>query len=369
MKNILSLFALTILGIGLMAQTSTLRCTLTDFENPQVYVFEIQNGQVQPRDTIIPNAKGEFRMSFNLESEAMFLLKFNVERSSDVHLMILPKEKITMDLHLDKKHHFVEVAKVSGSKNMELYSKFNHILHQNLDTIMSINQEFQDKNTTDKRKLHLADAYQILMAEQNIAIKKILENYSDQVLAAFLVTYFDQDYLTYLPLYEKVRDALKPHYPMNPFVMHLDQKIAASLKTGSMAPEITMKDPNGNERKLSSLRGKIVMIDFWASWCRPCRMENPNVVKLYKKYHDAGFDIFSVSLDKNKGDWVRAIAADGLEWENHVSDLQGWTSSGGAAYNVTSVPCTVLIDKEGRILAKNLRGAELERKLKEIFGF
>ena len=97
-------------------------------------------------------------------------------------------------------------------------------------------------------------------------------------------------------------------------------------------------------------------------------MENPNVVKLYKKYHSKGFDIFSVSLDKSRADWTRAIAQDGLEWENHVSDLNGWTSSGGAAYGITSVPSTVLVDRQGRIIARNLRGEQLELKLKEIFG-
>ena len=129
-----------------------------------------------------------------------------------------------------------------------------------------------------------------------------------------------------------------------------------------------MKDPDGKIRKLSDLRGKIVMIDFWASWCRPCRMENPNVVRLYHRYHDKGFEIYSVSLDKQRDQWLLAIDQDNLVWPNHVSDLNGWTSSGGAAYGITSVPSTVLVDRQGRIIARNLRGQELENKLREIFG-
>jgi thiol-disulfide isomerase/thioredoxin len=135
-----------------------------------------------------------------------------------------------------------------------------------------------------------------------------------------------------------------------------------------MAPDIAMSDPDGKTRRLSDLRGKVVMIDFWASWCSPCRMENPNVVRLYKKYHDKGFEIYSVSLDRNREQWLRAIEKDGLEWSNHVSDLNGWTSSGGATYGITSVPSTVLIDRQGRIIARNLRGEQLANKLKEIFG-
>ena len=150
---------------------------------------------------------------------------------------------------------------------------------------------------------------------------------------------------------------------------HIEKRLAASLTAGRMAPEIDMPDPDGHRRTLTSLRGSVVMIDFWASWCRPCRMENPNVVRLYNKYHEAGFDIFSVSLDKERGAWLQAIQQDGLVWPNHVSDLQGWTSTGGAAYGITSVPSTVLVDRQGRIIARDLRGSDLERKLIEIFGF
>ena len=110
------------------------------------------------------------------------------------------------------------------------------------------------------------------------------------------------------------------------------------------------------------------MIDFWASWCRPCRMENPNVVKLYHQYHDQGFEIFSVSMDNSRDAWLKAIVDDGLVWSNHVSDLKGWTSSGGKTYGITSIPATVLIDRDGNIIARNLRGQALADKLEELFG-
>ena len=133
------------------------------------------------------------------------------------------------------------------------------------------------------------------------------------------------------------------------------------------APEIAMSDPDGNTRRLSDLRGKVVLIDFWASWCGPCRRENPNVVKLYQKYHDQGFEIFSVSLDKDGNAWRNTIKADGLTWPNHVSDLQYWQSAAGRLYGISAIPATVLVDREGKIIARNLRGADLDRKLKEIF--
>ena len=143
------------------------------------------------------------------------------------------------------------------------------------------------------------------------------------------------------------------------------------LNIGDKAPDIKLSDPEGKTRSLSDLKGKIVLIDFWASWCRPCRMENPNVVKAYDKFKDAkfkkakGFEIFSVSLDRNKTDWVRAIESDNLKWDNHVSDLKFWQSEAARIYNVNGIPATFLIDEEGTIIAKNLRGGTLESTLEK----
>jgi peroxiredoxin len=136
---------------------------------------------------------------------------------------------------------------------------------------------------------------------------------------------------------------------------------------GGEAPDFTMATPEGEQMSLTDLRGKYVLIDFWASWCGPCRRENPNVVAMYNKYKDRDFEIISVSLDKKKDRWLQAIEKDGLEW-HHVSDLKGWQNAAAKTYGVRSIPHTVLLDKEGKILARNLRGPNLEAKLKEIMG-
>lgn len=133
------------------------------------------------------------------------------------------------------------------------------------------------------------------------------------------------------------------------------------------AQEMLLSTPEGKEIALSSLRGKYVLIDFWASWCAPCRNENPNVVKLYKKYKDQGFTVYSVSLDDDPVAWKKAIVKDGLIWPNHVSDLKGQNSSLPKLYNFTGIPHTVLLNKEGNIIGSGLRGESLEQKLKEIF--
>ncbi len=138
---------------------------------------------------------------------------------------------------------------------------------------------------------------------------------------------------------------------------------------GAMAPDFTQNDVNGVPVKLSSFRGKYVLVDFWASWCGPCRQENPNVVRVYNKYKEKNFTILGVSLDRQgaRADWLAAIKNDGLNW-TQVSDLKYWSNAAAALFYVSSIPANFLIDPNGKIIAKNLRGDDLDEKLKEVLG-
>lgn len=148
--------------------------------------------------------------------------------------------------------------------------------------------------------------------------------------------------------------------------------VEIGIKIGQRAPELVYDSPSGEKISLSSLRGKMVLIDFWAAWCPPCRAENPNLVKTYRRFKDkefkngSGFTVYGVSLDRNKEDWVAAIEKDGLEWESHVSDLKYWESVAAAQYGVMGIPANFLIDGDGIIVAKGLKGQDLDDKLKEL---
>jgi thiol-disulfide isomerase/thioredoxin len=179
-------------------------------------------------------------------------------------------------------------------------------------------------------------------------------------------------------IYESVIDQLAGCFSGSPNVevaktqfaeIKKQQEAKNFLASGKPAPNFTQNDINGKPLSLSDLKGKVVLIDFWASWCGPCRKENPNVVALYKKYKDAGFTVLSVSLDKDKAAWQGAIEKDKLIWPNHVSDLKQWSNEVARLYQVSSIPFTVLVDKEGKIIDTNLRGLELEQALQSIFGF
>jgi thiol-disulfide isomerase/thioredoxin len=196
-------------------------------------------------------------------------------------------------------------------------------------------------------------------------------------MALLPTTSFDQWDATNLKVLEAVAQGFESKYNGQPAAKTIRSQVDriqsaynqyATTTNGTItAPEIALKTPNGSELKLSDLRGKVVLIDFWASWCGPCRQENPNVVRLFKKFKNKGFTVFSVSLDEDIEAWKSAIAKDGLIWPNHVSDLKGWKTPLVSSYGFEAIPFTVLINQDGKVIGTNLRGTDLEQKLEELF--
>ena len=198
-------------------------------------------------------------------------------------------------------------------------------------------------------------------------IKQAISDNKDDIATLMFLDLFPKEQNA--ALHEEVIKALYKKYPNHLIVKeryNIMNSPAGKTGIGAMAPELAFPDPEGKIRKLSDLRGKVVLIDFWASWCGPCRRESPNVRNVYQKYHDQGFEVFSVSLDRDGNSWKKAIKDDQLVWPNHVSDLKYWSSEAAAIYGVRSIPAMFLLDREGRIVAKDLRGAALENAVREM---
>ncbi|RME19595.1 MAG: TlpA family protein disulfide reductase, partial [Bacteroidetes bacterium] len=228
------------------------------------------------------------------------------------------------------------------------------------------------KNPNDSAKINQ------LKNDVDLIYQNIISKWADELAAkvkehkdkfASIIALQMLDPQKYLEVYQELDKNLSIKHPQHPMVQMLHKIIAqqSALAPGTPCPEIALPDPDGKEIRLSSLRGKVVLIDFWASWCKPCRADMPNVVALYKKYKNKGFEILGVSLDKDKESWTKAIKDDGITWPQ-VSDLKFWNSEVVPVFNIEAIPYTILVDKNGIILAKGLRGKDLENKIRQALG-
>ena len=193
-----------------------------------------------------------------------------------------------------------------------------------------------------------------------------INNHPGSLAAYFIV--FQLQLTEDAQAYLLVQEELSKSHPSFNFLPTLNERVGILSKAviGTEAPELAYESPNGEIIALSSLRGKYVLIDFWASWCKPCRAENPHVKALYEQYKDKGFEIYGYSLDQERESWLNAIEEDQINWI-HTSDLLGWKAQGSLDYGVQAIPATVLIDPNGIILARDLRGEDLDNMLAEIF--
>lgn len=274
---------------------------------------------------------------------------------------------------------------VTGSESSIGIKDYLTFLKQFYEEETNLTNQINSLNPSDSNAIKplMAKLDSISFIQRDYALERIMKDTASplswlllrELIPASGLLAFDSTDLGY---FQKVSNGMKAKYPYSEYPGYIDMDIQsinaqytamntpASAEGSKVAPEILLNDYNGKPIALSSLRGKIVLIDFWASWCAPCRKENPNVVRLYEEYKDKGFTVYSVSLDENKDAWMKAITADNLSWPNHVSDLKGWNSDVVREYNVNGIPATFLLNKEGKIIGENLRGSELEKKLQEV---
>ena len=256
---------------------------------------------------------------------------------------------------------------VTGSKNMEYYAKLADIQANMTARGQQAQKEFEEANAKkdNKRMAQIEQEFGTAEKEAADKVKAMIPDMGTSLVSLFALNYvsIDNDFATYETL-AKQFETEKPNSPHGKSLIGRVARIKG-VSVGAQAPDIALSDTTGKPVTLSSLRGKYVLLDFWASWCGPCRAENPNVVRIYNKFKDKGFDIYSVSLDQAKANWTKAIRNDHLTW-NHVSDLKFWQSAAAQQYGVQAIPATFLLDKDGKIIAKNLRGDALEQKLDEV---
>jgi peroxiredoxin len=278
----------------------------------------------------------------------------------------LENSEITISGHLDS----LSKVKVTGSKTQNEYSTFSKEIEAFRGNFESISK---DMMTARQSK----DTIQIAQIQKEIdviisKVKAIQKNFIKNNPQSYATPVILQSLLSALSSaeIESIINAMDPGVARTPVALQIKERISALklVDLGQKAPDFTLNDVKGNPVSLSSKIGtKLLLIDFWAAWCGPCRRENPNVVKVYNQFKGNGFDILGVSLDRNKEEWISAIAKDNLPW-TQVSDLLFWNSPIAKLYAVNSIPANFLLDQDGKIVAKNIRGDELIIKVKELLG-
>lgn len=364
-------FSMVSFAQGENDQNENLELTISgkveNFEGSEVSLAKNSSSGVKKIHTEEVNEKGMFEFSTEVPAKDYYI--FQLEDGQTLNIIIEDESEI--EIYGDA-NDFFENAKIVGSESSQVLSKFLHVnalYKAKLDSAKA----FLQKNPEKEKEVN--NSFKPVYTEfVNYRNNFIREHKDSPALIAVINTFnIEKEFKDY----EVVVNQLDESFGESPTIQRLveemnknKEKLIAGnpIAPGKEAPEIEMESPDGEILKLSDLKGQVVLIDFWASWCGPCRKENPHVVKLYDKYKDEGFEIFSVSLDKDRNRWMKAIEKDDLTWSAHVSDLKGWKNEAAQTYGVSSIPFTVLVDKEGKIINTKLRGASLEKALESIFG-
>jgi peroxiredoxin len=332
-------------------------------------------------DSVYTKPDGSFLIRQPIQDAAFYVLR--VDDKNSITLLIEPGEdlEITGDAN-----ELVSSYLVDGSVGSALLSELAKAHLRNVMRVDSLVQVFRDQknepNFEATRQL-LMQAYEGVFDNQQEYVKTFIEANPNSLASVIaLYQYFGSKLLLreseHFDYFESLSKSLTSQYPCNKHVMDLKRRVIEYKRTraqrmlaeenltpGNMAPEIILPDTAGNNIALSSMRGNIVLIDFWAAWCPPCRQANRYLKRIYDEYHEKGFEIYGVSLDRTHDQWILGIREDEINW-TQVSDLRFWSSPVASLYNVESIPYTVLIDRNGKIIGKGMNTRDIRRKLEEL---
>ncbi|OKS84947.1 TlpA disulfide reductase family protein [Mucilaginibacter polytrichastri] len=367
-KTLCYTIGLLIAAYGLAAFTIgddfTIKGHITKTETGKAYLMDGSTNTIVDSVNI---TGGNFEFKGHVGEPVEYLIKFSGIDRQQVALFV---ENATITVNADRDS--VYKADIKGSPTNDVWKaylqawkpvtnragKYYHLSD-------SVNKVYHNKPDSAAKAMLKADYATVQELDYKMHYDFISKHPASAVSAFVIATHF----IPYFQFDEanKLFALLTPAAQNAFYGKQIKESIAIEKRSGiGASPDFVMNDVNGKPIKLSSLRGKYVLVDFWASWCAPCRRENPNVLANYKKYHDMGFEVVGVSLDKSKIAWLKAINDDGLVW-THVSDLKGWDNAAAHEFGIKVVPSNFLLDKNGKVIGKNLREEALSNRLKSIF--